>query len=42
MQADHALLSKLCATARLGVEVVLSLSAHQNLTVLGNFEAFGK
>ena len=42
MKVNHSLLSKLGATACLGVEVILSLSAHQDFAILGDLEAFGK
>ncbi len=39
MQSIHALTTKLCAAARLGVEVILPLAAHQYFPVLGDLEA---
>ena len=40
MQRIHPLATQLGATARLGVEMVLPFTAHQDLAVLGHLEPF--
>ncbi len=40
MERIHALATELGATARLGVEVVLSFASHQDLSVLRHLEPF--
>ena len=40
MERIHALATELGATARLGVEVVLSFASHQDLSILRHLESF--
>lgn len=40
MQGNHTLSPQLGATTRFGIEMVLPFAAHQNLPILGDFEAF--
>ncbi len=42
MKRTHALPSQLGAAARLGIEMILPLAAHENFAVLRYLEAFGE